>query len=154
MPTPIRLLAELQSDQRTVQFYADFPAPAADAAGECGPAGLFTGDPQTGIERTKIAETDALCAPSAVTWVVQHKQALGAMTYASPGVHQATLRWGDAIATASFTARRATAGAAARHCRSSHCSKSNRRQRRRRTLPWMPPFASKPPDWPWTNSYA
>ena len=92
MPTPIRLLAKPQSDQRTVQFYADFPAPAADAAGECGPAGLFTGDPQTGLERTKIAEAAALCSPSAVTWVTQRQQALGTMTYASPGVHQATLR--------------------------------------------------------------
>ncbi len=103
MPTPIRLLAEPQSDQRTVQFYAAFPAPASDAAGACNPAGLFTGDPQTGLERTKIAETAALCAPTAVTWVSQRQQALGAMTYASPGVHQATLRWGDAIATVSFT---------------------------------------------------
>ena len=103
MPAPIRLLAEPQSDQRTVQFYAAFPAPAADSAGECNPAGLFTGDPQTGVERTKIAEADALCAPSAVTWVAQRQQALGAMTYASPGVRQATLRWGDAIVTTSFT---------------------------------------------------
>ena len=103
MPTPIQLLAEPQSDQRTVQFYAAFPAPASDAAGACNPAGLFTGDPQTGLERTKIAEAAALCAPTAVTWVSQRQQALGAMTYASPGVHQATLRWGDAIATVSFT---------------------------------------------------
>ena len=64
---------------------------------------MFTGDPQTGLERTKIAEVKALCAPSAVTWGAERQQALGAMTYASPGVHQATLRWGDAIVTASFT---------------------------------------------------
>jgi hypothetical protein len=102
MPSPIQLHAEPESDQRTVRFYAVFPAPAIDAVAECNPAKLFTGDPQTGIERTIIVEAAALCAPSAATWTEQRKQLLGATTYASPGIHQATLRWGDTIATASF----------------------------------------------------
>ena len=79
-----------------------FPRPRSTRSPSVTRPGYFTGDPQTGLERTKIAELDALCAPSVVTWAVQRQQALGAMTYASPGVHQATLRWGEAIVTLSF----------------------------------------------------
>lgn len=97
MPTPIRLIAVPEDDQRTVRFFAAFPAPWADAAPDCHPAGLFTGDPKTGQERAKVAELH-LCAPTAVTWHAENRIALGSYTYAAPGRQAAHLRWGEAIA--------------------------------------------------------
>jgi uncharacterized protein YgiM (DUF1202 family) len=99
MPSSIRLLAIPEHDQRTVRFYAAFPAPAPDAPPDCRPAGLFTGDPKTGLERAKIAEL-TLCAPTAVTWHEDHRVELGSYTYASPGRQAAHLRWGEAIVVA------------------------------------------------------
>jgi uncharacterized protein YgiM (DUF1202 family) len=99
MPSPIRLLAVPEDDQRTVRFYAAFPAPALDAPPDCRPAGLFTGDPKTGQEGGKIAEL-TLCAPTAVTWHEDNRVELGSYTYASPGRQAAHLRWGEAIVVA------------------------------------------------------
>ena len=101
MPAPIRLLAQPQDDQRTVHFYAAFPAPTPDAPPDCRPAGLFTGDPKTGAERAKIAELN-LCAPTAVTWHADSRVELGSYTYASPGRQAAHLRWGETIVAADF----------------------------------------------------
>lgn len=101
MPTPIRLIALPGDDQRTVRFLAAFPAPAADAPPDCRPAGLFTGDPKTGLERAKVAELN-LCAPTAVTWHKDNRVELGSYTYASPGRQTAHLRWGEAIVAAEF----------------------------------------------------
>ena len=58
---------------------------------------LFTGDPGTGQERTKILTIDAFCAPSDVTWHSEQRRELASYTYASPGPHTASLRWGDAL---------------------------------------------------------
>jgi hypothetical protein len=96
MLTPIRLIAVPEDDQRTVRFFAAFPSSAADAASDCWPAGLFTGDPKTGQQRAKIAELQ-LCAPTAVTWHQSQRVELGSYTYASPGRQSAHLRWGEAI---------------------------------------------------------
>jgi uncharacterized protein YgiM (DUF1202 family) len=101
MPAPIRLIAEVENDQRTVRFLAAFPAPAADAPPDCRPAGLFAGDPKTGQERAKIAELN-LCAPTAITWYAGREVELGVYTYAAPGRQTASLRWGEAIATATI----------------------------------------------------
>lgn len=97
MPAPIRLIAVVENDQRTVRFFAAFPAPAADAPPDCRPAGLFTGDPKTGQERAKIAEMN-LCAPTAVTWNAGREVELGDYTFAAPGQQTAHLRWGEDIA--------------------------------------------------------
>lgn len=96
MTAPLRLIAEPEADQRTVRFSVEFPAPAPEAAADCAPVSLFTGDPQTGEPRSKIVE-HPLCAPTAITWRAAHRVELGAYTYASPGVHTASLRWGDVI---------------------------------------------------------
>lgn len=101
MPAPIRLIAAIENDQRTVRFSAAFPAPAALAPADCRPAGLFTGDPKTGQERTRIADMN-LCAPTAVTWNAGRLVELGSYTYAAPGKQAALLRWGDAIIAAEF----------------------------------------------------
>ena len=97
MPTTIRLLAVPETDQRTVRFFALFPAPLPDGIPTCAPLGLFTGDPGTGQERTKILSIDAFCAPSPVTWHGEQRRELASYTYASPGPHTASLRWGDAL---------------------------------------------------------
>ncbi len=99
MPTPIRLIAAQEDDQRTVRFFAAFPAPVGDAPIECRPAGLFTGDPKTGQDRAKVVEM-LLCAPTAVTWHDEHRIELGSYTYAAPGRQTAHLRWGEAIVAA------------------------------------------------------
>lgn len=99
MPAPLRLVVLPEEDQRSVRFFAAFPAPAADALPECRPAGLFTGDPKTGQERAKIAEL-YLCAPTAVTWHAENRVELGSYTYAAPGRQAAHLRWGETIVAA------------------------------------------------------
>ncbi len=99
MPTPLHLIALPEGDQRTVRFFATFPAPAPDSPPDCRPAGIFTGDRKTGLERAKIADLN-LCAPTAVTWHADHRVELGSYTYASPGRHTAHLRWGETIVTA------------------------------------------------------
>lgn len=99
MPAPIRLTAVVEDDQRTVRFFAAFPAPAAEAAPDCRPAALFTGDPKTGQERAKIVEL-TLCAPTAITWHTDHASELAAYTFAAPGRQTAHLRWGETIVTA------------------------------------------------------
>lgn len=96
MTAPLRLIAQPEADQRTVRFFVEFPAPAPDAVAECAPATLFTGDPQTGELRSKIVE-QTLCAPTAITWREGHRVELGSYTYASPGNHAASLRWGETI---------------------------------------------------------
>ncbi len=96
MSSPIRLIAAVETDQRTVRFFAAFPAPASGAPPDCRPAGLFTGDPETGQERAKIAELN-LCAPTAVTWNEGRLVELGSYLYAAPGKQAASLRWGETI---------------------------------------------------------
>ncbi|MEZ4770569.1 MAG: SH3 domain-containing protein [Caldilineales bacterium] len=101
MPTTVRLLAIPEADQRTVRFFVTFAAPgdtvsAADMP-VCAPLGLFTGDPGTGQERSKILAIDSFCAPSATTWHDEQRQELASYTYASPGPHSASLRWGDVL---------------------------------------------------------
>ncbi|MCA9869418.1 MAG: hypothetical protein KC487_03410, partial [Anaerolineae bacterium] len=102
MASTIRLIAVPEADQRTVRFFVTFPAlPLRDgsqavAGGPaCAPLGLFTGDPGTGQERTKILAIESFCAPSNVTWHSEQRQELASYTYASPGPHTASLRWGD-----------------------------------------------------------
>ncbi|MCB0253241.1 MAG: SH3 domain-containing protein [Anaerolineae bacterium] len=104
MASTIRLIAVPEADQRTVRFFVTFPAqPFRDgsqaiAGGPaCAPLGLFTGDPGTGQERTKILAIESFCAPSDVTWHSEQRQELASYTYASPGPHTASLRWGDAL---------------------------------------------------------
>lgn len=98
MPTLLRLIAQAANDQRTVEFFAEFPAPAADAAPDCRAASLFAETDSAGQPGSKVADL-LLCAPTATTWHADRRIALGRYTYPSAGQHTALLRWGEVQAT-------------------------------------------------------
>lgn len=102
MPTLVRLIAEAVGDQRTVDFFAEFPVPAADATPDCRAASLFATMDTAGQPGIKVTDL-LLCAPTAVTWHTDRRVALGRYTYPATGPYSALLRWGEATATVPIT---------------------------------------------------
>ncbi|MFN2167020.1 MAG: hypothetical protein ACK2U9_12260, partial [Anaerolineae bacterium] len=102
MPSPIRLLSHADAETGAVRFELAFAAPDGDEPPACAPARLFAGEPQVGEAGSAIAEIEQLCAPTAVTWHHEHSVELATYTYATPGPHTVSLRWGDLITSTTF----------------------------------------------------